>query len=755
VTDTLTTDAVGVESDKLPATAGKTYLATSAVYIQSGAAYLEMHFYNASGAAVGTIAWAQVKGAIGTWLTGTLEAIAPAGATQVAVRVYSSMSDVAVDYFDDVTLKEIGGTPTEIGQMISNVAGNRTVFATTPAGREVIYVGLNGAKVAQIDARTGALLAQVDLPAADSYTVWGLVVAPNGTVYIGTQSTTGTSAPLYRWTPGSAAVSLGKPVVGDNVIWDLAIDTSGNVYGGTYPSGKVFQYSPATGQIRNYGQIEPNSQFVRSLAWCDGKLYIGLGYTKARLFTLDPVSGVKQEIKIPATFPTAYNAQVIYDLDSYSGYILLRTSNYSDLLLYRPSDGGWKDLGASYGAAVSPPGPSNEVYWVTTAGKLTSYNLNNGLTGTPTTISTPGFTDLWAEQGFGWAHLGTTDYPGATLVFTNWYGGQLRQYNPTTKKHGVIQAMTPKTVASLRSTAIGPDGRVYVSGYQSGGLAVYDPNTNATSQYPVPTNVTLQAEDMYTAFNRLWLGVYPGANIMSFDPKQPFNYGANPTTPFSLSSQDQDRPYAIEAVGDQLAIGTVPGYGKLNGALTLYRPSTGERTTYQNVVQNQSVISLAAIGNTVYGGTSVYGGEGAAPTASNAVVFAWDTTTNKKLWEVTPIAGERAVTALVAAPNGKLWGITVGKLFELEPKTGAVLRTTKLYDYTFSNTVIVYDSAELAVGADGMVRAQTGDGKLMLINPMTLTTTTLATGVSKPSFAANGDVYYLRGGSLMVYRPIN
>ena len=735
--DSSATESSGLQSDRFAITGDLSYRFTVAANIQSGTPQLFGYFYDAAGTQL-VSASAVVRGSAGTWSLGSLSMTAPTGATQASVMLYSPLAGVTTAYFDDVSVGLMPGTVTRLGTPVRNVAANSAAYGTTPDGREVAYLGQNGspAQLAQIDAHTGDLLAATALPGAAG--VWALTVAPDGSVYAGTFS----GGQLFRWIPGAGnAVSLGVPLSGETYIWDLVFDGEGNLYGGTYPAGKVFRYNLATGQVRDYGQLVADAQYARSVAWARGKVYVGLGTQRAQLVELDPGSGATREIPLPEP---AASAGMLYDLDAHRQFLFARTTDASSLVVYDLTMRRWvADLGATAGNAVSPPGLNNKVYYMKD-GTLTSYDLRTGA------VQPTNFTGLFSARGFGWVHLDTAEFPGNTLVSAD-SAGRVRLYNPTTGSRRTIESDAPAQPATIASTAIGPDGRVYVTGYQAGGFAVYDPATGAMSQYPRAT--VGQAEGMLAAFDRLWLGVYPGAHILEFDPTQPFGYGTNPSEPFSLTAEEQDRPFALTATSDRLAIGTVPGYGQLGGALTLYQPATGEREVHRNVVQDQSITALTNIGDIVYSGTSVYGGLGIPPAAQDSVVFAWDARTGTKLWQTTPIPGERAITSLITGPDGHLWGITVGMLFEMDPATGAVLRTKKLYDFEFTDGYSVWSSGKLGVAPDNSLTAQIIGGTLLSIDPATLRTTELASGVSRPAFALNGDVYFVRDTDLYVYRP--
>src|SRR5690606_19046910 len=111
-----------------------------------------------------------------------------------------------------------------------------------------------------------------------------------------------------------------------------------------------------------------------------------------------------------------------------------------------------------------------------------------------------------------------------------------------------------------------------------------------------------QVEGMTSHGTDLMLGVYPGAKIYRYDTTQEWQAGTNPGTPVAIGNS-QDRPVALTPAGDLTAIGSVPDYGHLGGALTLLDRTTGETTSYRNVVQDQSIVTLLHRDGKIYGGS--------------------------------------------------------------------------------------------------------------------------------------------------------
>lgn len=172
--------------------------------------------------------------------------------------------------------------------------------------------------------------------------------------------------------------------------------------------------------------------------------------------------------------------------------------------------------------------------------------------------------------------------------------------------------------------------------------------------------------------------------MWAYDPAAPWSVGTNPARVFSLRDAEQARPYALASAGRYLAIGTEGSYGVAGGALHLFDPATGTARAFPELSAGHSVTGLAFHNGVLFGGTSIFGGNGSTPAAGDARVFAMDPVTGGKRWEVVPIPGEKAVSGLTIDGDGHVWGVTAGSVFELDPATGQVLRTAVLAPFDWS-----------------------------------------------------------------------
>lgn len=574
-----------------------------------------------------------------------------------------------------------------VGSPVRNVAVNSSAFGRWSDGREVCYIVVNGgpAQLVAIDAVTAETIAQFPLLGAPGS--WATRVAPDGTVWTGCWN-----GQLFSYTPGDdAAVPVWQPETGQ--LWSMTIDPSGVVHLGTYPTGTVHSYDPVTGQAHDHGRVMEWADYVRSIAWWDGQLLLGLGGSRAGLVSLDPESGATQEIELPALDDGT--DVFTYGMDARRDTLFCWMSPSRRLLLYDLRAERWLgDVGPSSGLTFSEPGARSEVWFVDQSGQLTSYNLIDGETRT-----VPEPDSMFSARAFSWVDRPGRGWPGQTLMMSDSLG-RLWSYNPISGSHDLRESDLEGQPASVQSLALGPDARLYASGYQSGGLSAIEPATGEIAQYPRGT--VGQVEGMTTADGRLWMGVYPGGSLLSFDPDEPFDYGTNPAVLASI--EHQDRPFAMTRAGRHLVVGTVPDYGHLGGSISAVTLADGTVATQQQPIPEHSVTALTTtVDGEVIGGTSVWGGLGVKPSQTDAAVFGWDPATRQVSWSSRPMPGEGAVTNLTTFSDGSIWGITAGLVFELDPVAHTVVRSIRVRPFDWSSPTHVWVGGRTVELPDGEV----------------------------------------------------
>ncbi|MGE6257221.1 WD40 repeat domain-containing protein [Heyndrickxia sporothermodurans] len=608
------------------------------------------------------------------------------------------------------------------------------VYGLGPNGEEAIYAPSNGnpAVLNVINAKTGEKISTHLLEGATQ--AWGTVIDKFGQVYIAG------GANLYRYDPDKDKVeNLGRAVKSETTLWHIKADDEGRIYGGSYPNGKVFMYDPAKNQFIDFGSIVEGEQYSRSIALYKNDIFVGMG-SRAHLIKFNPKTGGKTEIILPEKYQ---KESFVYDLDVVKDRLFARMSDSSTLLVYDLKQSKWiNEITGVKGVKVSPKGPKNLVYF-NKDNELFSYNLKTNK------LSATGFHDTWSNKGFGWVHLNEPDFTGPSLSSVI-FNGQYWVYNPKSGKSKFIQAEMEGQPIGLQSIGLGPDGNIYTSGYLTGGFARYSPSENKITSF----SGFGQAENMISTSRYLYLGVYPGAEIYQYDPNKPYDYNpsnieesTNPKRIFSLKKFDQDRPFGLAEGDGKVFIGTVPSYGKLGGTLTIFDEKSGSNETYQDLIPNQSIISLQYKDGLIIGGTSIWGGLGAEPVAEEGKIFIFDVATKQKIYEGTPLPGEKAIGALSIDKDGYLWGMSPGKIFKFDLNSRQVIQSKQLFPFSWTGLDHYWRGAFINYDKDGHFYGSTL-GNLFTFNPDTWEIEVLENNAALFSKDKDGNLYFGRDAEL-------
>lgn len=550
------------------------------------------------------------------------------------------------------TLKELPPLP------LTAVTAPGSVTGTGPLGEPLIYWVSSGTEAifTVTDARTGARVRTIPMPKAGGS--WTLTRHADGDIYIGTYG----SGRLFRYSPGSDHLAdLGVMVPGETFIWSTTSDGTGTIYGGTgQVGGHVFSYTPATGAVRDYGAFGDvdNPIIQRGVAAGLGRIWVGSGPVP-RLTEIDAATGERTEIPLPDLGGQSY----LMDIDLRGELLFVRASTSGSpqpMHVFDLRTRTWVDtIDAAAGLRVSQTSPDGRSTYFVRNQTLHRYDL-----GSRTWEATP-FTGLSDARAFGWLDLQDPAWPGMTLVSTS-YQGRVWRYNPTTGRGDTLVADVAGAPANIRAMAEGPDRRIYFGAYLAGGLASYDPRTHTTRlEAHIP-----QAESITSHEGAVYAGTYPRAEVWRFEPGRPVVAGENPRVVLDLYDEGQSRPWALASAGHHLAVGTVPHNGATGGLLALLDTTTGEHWSVE-VAGGQSVVGLIHRNGIVYGTTSAFGGSGAPrPAVMNGHVFAYDIAQRRMLWTVNPVPGEGALGQLAFDKQGKLWTGGPMTLHRLDPATG-------------------------------------------------------------------------------------
>ena len=274
----------------------------------------------------------------------------------------------------------------------------------------------------------------------------------------------------------------------------------------------------------------------------------------------------------------------------------------------------------------------------------------------------------------------------------------------------------------IQSLSRGFDGNIYIGGYAGdSGFNSYLPAKNTFT----PVQQFGQTESVSSVGNKIYAGNYPGAFIWEYDPALPWN-AKNPHQILRLDRiYQQDRPFILLGNDEQnkLFVGTVPGYPHHQGALTIYDVATQKSQTFNNLVKNQGVVSLAYHQGLLYGGTTIDGGLGTKAAMEKAgKFFIFDTRTNQKVLELTPNETARSVTGLLVGPDQNIWGVADDVLFKYDPQQQKIVYSKPHFSRLKPT---VWANASLKIGKDGFVYGTTRDQLFFKVNPQNMEFTTI------------------------------
>lgn len=631
-----------------------------------------------------------------------------------------------------VAQKEFG-QPEKLIPPISSAIGLFDGAVGQQDGRNVMYTTVNGTPSVfnVIDLENYKLIDSFVLEGVNQ--TWVHEVAKDGTAYIGTN---GDKPTLWVYSPVKKQVEKLVTLDGESSIWSLITDENNNVYAGTFPGGKVYRYNPTTKDLKDFGRMlgDAAQEYVRSIAYDNGFIYAGT--EKKKIIKLNVNTGEKVDI---ATAPVLSGETAFcYDLDVVGKYLFARYDKSKKVYIYDLENGVWSD---TYLQNVNGLHMSKELegksYFISD-GKLKSVDLN-----------TLTFEDLGIAYGSSFRGVDVVkmkndpELPGDNIV-TMQYGGSVVFFNLQNKKMKMYPPVVAPSAAEIQSLEKGPDGKLYTSGYTSAIGGAYDTVTNTNKSFSLP-----QAEGMGTLGDKIYMGTYPHAEIYELDTKNATGTG-NPKKIFTIG-EEQDRPFKVISAEDKVFFGTIPDYGKLGGALTVYNSAlTGNESykVYRNIVQDQSVVGLAYKDGKIYGSTSIAGGLGSTPTAKEAKIFVWDVAKEKKLSEISlnidGLDNPRMISGLEFGSDGLLWGAADGFIFAINPDTLQVVKSKNIYPTVKGYGI--WRPVYLRWSEDGLLYANVA-GKLTAIDPNTLDSTYI---VDTPLYTIgdDGDLYYAKGSML-------
>ncbi|GAB3749562.1 PQQ-like beta-propeller repeat protein [Microlunatus parietis] len=503
---------------------------------------------------------------------------------------------------------------------------------------------LQPARVGLFDAGVTRLAALADLPTGGG--AWASVT-DGDLIYIGTH----TVADLYRWDTASGELTRLHSLPGATYIWDISKTSDGKLFLGTYPDGKVWEYDPATGALRDLGVAKTGQTYVRSIVADDTTVYAGVG-NRAGLIAIDRATGERRDLT-PAEFA---GESFVYQLTQTETHVIAGTHGNGKLAIIAKNDPA--DCRVVHPEGVITIGKlaartADEVFFAAGTG-LWRLTVASGELAQLTQQLVGGFAASLHVRGDTVAMFGNT----ATLWTYDLATKQLAEFD--------FRAAGMPPAPELPQSICGRGGDwVYVGGH--GGIEVHDlAEPGATRRL----KLSGEAKSIQAHGRHLYLAMYPSATLVRLDP------ATREFRTLAAIGNGQNRPndLTVEPRRGLILIGSSPDYGKIGGALSIFDLRSGRLDVHRNIVDGHPIVGTAAHGGL---GLAFAGSE--RPTAAgSATVAIFDLASRKVVGTVVPVPGAVAIPHLLVVGD-VLYGTTnAGVIFALDVRTQKVLRRATL-----------------------------------------------------------------------------
>jgi outer membrane protein assembly factor BamB len=506
----------------------------------------------------------------------------------------------------------------------------------------------------------GKIVFSKDAPGATGS--WGVAVASDDRVYFGTYINAG----FYRFDPEKEKLEiLYANMPNAKFIFSLDIDENNNIYGGTWPNCAVFKFNGDTDELAFYDEnIVENENYVRMVLY-DKKRSALYSTVSAHCHILEYKFGKNNHRDV---LPEKYRKEAF-----------ARLMDIRDDILYVYMTKSLKILVIDLSTGkllheINPPDLRNEhlpvgipIENIVTGGR------NGGLVIDKDTLEPYNFI-----AGGDDIIMGIWPYSDGRRLLMSSFEGKIFLYEPASGRKERLDVEVPRKSIEIRQLHLDENGVMHSGGYLRGGNSFYYPETNENIQY----DGIGQCEGITSSDGIIYYGKYPGAYIYAFDTTKPWDTPNNPRELFELKTPaNQDRPFAMEVYDGKLYVGTIPNYGDVQGALTIYDIENGSHIIKKDFSDSRSIVSFEYKDGFLFGGTTVCGGLGSYTKHQSGTVFKMNAKTGKYLYEVMPVEGCKNAGGLYFADDGMLIGCADSTFFIMDPKDGSVKYTKLLTEF--------------------------------------------------------------------------
>jgi outer membrane protein assembly factor BamB len=518
----------------------------------------------------------------------------------------------------------------------------------------------NPVKVGVFDHDSGTFVETISLPNGQGCNA---ATATEDAAYVATYGQGG----VYRIPHDDRKPELVAEESWDDITWSLEVASDGTIYAGTSNNSHVYEINPENGEVSAIGPMAESEKYAYDLVVTDRYVYVGVGNTQngglyridredhatTRIFE-DDIPTWAFKIRANDKYFVAYmreegraaiidfeDGELASTVDHFVTEPLtaewaLGTAQLDDTKIYYPASASkaeeWPDddvhdpnTAAMYAYDIDARSRSK----VVDLSEFENVNDRSNLVSGPRFIGVGGYglfnVDIDSgDHFFGKLHDLGMEYTAGSNMSVGKYDG-----NPITARGGTIN--------------------------------VHDVDSGTRTEVPGAG----EAKTMVEAQGKLYIGKYNGAEFRVYDGDSIRSLGA---------ADGQSRPLDIvynENV-NTVIMGTQPDYGAATGgAIATLDLDTNEITTHENILEDQSVHSLATRGDVLFAGGSRRRGIGTDAVTSKAKFAKFKLPSLEKVWEKTPAGGAWSVidTEIV---GDRVFGMTLEELFYFDLESDTV-----------------------------------------------------------------------------------
>lgn len=532
---------------------------------------------------------------------------------------------------------------------------------------KLVAITSGGADQFQVfDAATGRREFVASTPGGEKITSTLAWDQATGTVYAGSGNTLLAFSFAKR-----SLVSLGAVAPDATAVYGFDVDSTGRVWGGSYPDGIIWNYTPKTGKFVSLPALDAETDYVQAIGIWKDTVFAGTASVKPHMVSFPANNPGKQTvIKMPDSGPTGFVHRIFVRGDRM--FVFAEDSaNVSRCYIYNPAQSKWEGQYKLPSASRAFSDRMDPVTWHTAQASLVKTDTAT-MTDTilcPTKISTARSVLVSGDRIFV---AGTHEDKPVVAQYSISAAKETARVRPDV----LIGALT------VQSLIASDHGLLYYGGYLGDGLASLNPDTDARWKSGSAAGISQIEHLMQFNTNRLYIGSYGSAKLYSYDRDKMAPGDAAFTHITTLRKPYmQSRPFAWAAAGGKVLVGTVPEYGHRGGALGIIDPVTNQLDRVLNkFIPEQSIVGLGGFGDIAYGTTSARGGYGVDDARGDAAVFAYNVRTDVTLW-VSYLKGHRDLYSPILI-NGVLYVATINGLLALNPANGNLQETMALRNRT-------------------------------------------------------------------------